>query len=76
LGAIGDERALPALVAALNPTQTRTEAATALATFGSKVVPFLIPLLNDSTDDNIRFHVRETLAQAGWRPRRTSSSRP
>lgn len=73
LGMIGDEAAIPSLVAALSPTYTRAEAAAALATFGAKVVPFLIPLLNDSTDDNVRFHVRETLSLAGWRPRRASA---
>lgn len=75
LGLIGDEAAIPSLVAALGPTYTRAEAAAALATFGTKVVPFLIPLLNDSPDDNIRFHVRETLTLAGWRPRRASTIR-
>lgn len=76
LGTIGDERAIPALVAALGPTQTRAEAAASLPKFGSKVVPFLVPLLSDSQDDNIRFHVREALALAGWRPRRTSTIHP
>ena len=64
--------ALPALVAALRPTQTRADAAASLAKFGSKAVPFLVPLLSDSQDENIRFHVREALTLAGWRPRRTS----
>ncbi len=73
LGSIGDERALPALIAALSPTQTRAEAAASLAKFGSKVIPLLVPLLSDSQDDNIRFHVREALTLAGWRPRRTST---
>jgi HEAT repeat protein len=76
LGAIGDERAIPSLVAALIPTHTRAEAAASLAKFGSKAVPFLIPLLNDSQDDNIRFHIREALALAGWRPRRSSTIYP
>lgn len=70
LGAIGDDRAIPSLIAALNQTFTRAEAAAALAKFGSKVIPFLLPLLNTSTDDNIRFYVHETLTLAGWRPRR------
>ena len=67
LGTIGDERAIPSLIAALGPTFTRSEAATALAKFGSKVIPFLLPLLNESRDENLLFHVRETLASAGWR---------
>lgn len=73
LGEIGDDQAIPSLVAALQPTSTRAEAASALAKFGSKVIPFLIPLLNHSQDDNLRFHVRETLTLAGWRPRRMST---
>ena len=71
VGAIGDERAIPSLVASLAPTFTRAEAAASLAKFGSKVIPFLLPLLNDSHDENLLFHVRETLASAGWRTRRT-----
>ncbi len=74
LGLIGDDRAIPSLVAALRPTHTRTEAAASLAKFGSKVVPVLIPLLNDSPDENLRFHVRETLTLVGWKPRQISVS--
>ncbi|HWV45868.1 MAG TPA: HEAT repeat domain-containing protein [Nitrospira sp.] len=72
LGAIGDDRAIPTLVAALNQTFTRAEAAAALGKFGSKVVPFLLPLLNEPRDENLLFHVRETLASAGWRTGRRS----
>lgn len=72
LGLIGDDRAIPSLVAALSPTHTRAEAAASLAKFGSKVVPALIPLLSESPDDNVRFHVRETLTLVGWRPRQVS----
>ncbi len=67
LGAIGDEAALPALVAALEPTFTRADAAAALAKFGSRVIPLLLPLLTGPRDENIRFHVNETLAVVGWR---------
>ena len=70
LGTIGDERAIPSLIAALGPTFTRAEAAAALAKFGSKAIPFLLPLLNEPCDENLLFHVRETLTSAGWRPRR------
>ncbi|UVT19050.1 MAG: HEAT repeat domain-containing protein [Nitrospira sp.] len=72
LGQIGDDRAIPSLIAALEPTFTRAEAAAALAKFGSKVVPLLIPLLNSSHDENLRFHVREALTSAGWRSSRRS----
>jgi HEAT repeat protein len=76
LGEIGDDRAIPLLVTALEPISTRAEAASALAKFGSKVIPFLIPLLSHSQDDNLRFHIRETLTLAGWRPRRMSTTHP
>lgn len=67
LGIIGDDAAVPALVIALESTFTRAEAAAALAKFGSKVVPLLIPLLTGHPDENMRYHVKETLALAGWR---------
>jgi len=67
LGMIGDESALPTLVAALEPTFTRAEAANALARFGSKAIPFLLPLLTGPRDENVRYHVKETLALVGWR---------
>ncbi|HSA60963.1 MAG TPA: HEAT repeat domain-containing protein [Nitrospiraceae bacterium] len=70
LGAIGDESALPALVGALEPTFTRAEAAAALARFGSKVIPLLLPLLAGPRDENVRYHVKETLALVGWRANR------
>ena len=69
LGAIGDESALPTLAAALGSTFTRTEAAEALARFGSKAIPWLLPLLTESQDDNVRYHAKETLASVGWRGR-------
>ncbi|MDF0673948.1 MAG: HEAT repeat domain-containing protein [Nitrospira sp.] len=74
LGAIGDERAIPSLVSALNQTFTRTEAAAALAKFGAKVIPLLLPLLNEPRDENLLFHVRETLASAGWKTGRRSQT--
>jgi HEAT repeat protein len=70
LGRIGDERAIPPLIASLDRTHTRAEAAASLTKFGAKVIPFLLPLLNESRDENFLFHVRETLTSAGWRPRR------
>lgn len=76
LGEIGDDQAIPSLVAALNHTFTRADAAASLAKFGSKVVPFLIPLLNNSPDDNVQFHLRETLTLVGWRPRCMSTFHP
>jgi len=69
LGAIGDESALEALTAALQSTFTRTEAAEALSRFGSKAVPWLLPLLSETQDENVRYHVKETLMSVGWRGR-------
>jgi hypothetical protein len=67
LGVIADERAIPSLVEALNRTSTRADAAASLAKFGTKVIPFLLPLLNEPRDGNLLFHVRETLESVGWR---------
>lgn len=67
LGEMGDESALPTLAAALGSTFTRAEAAAALARFGPKAIPWLLPLLAGSQDDNVRYHVKETLALVGWR---------
>ncbi|MFO0775439.1 MAG: HEAT repeat domain-containing protein [Nitrospiraceae bacterium] len=75
LGRIGDEAALPALAAALRHTVTRADAAAALVRFGSKAVPHLLPLLQQTTDDNIRYHVKDTLTQVGWRPGRIPVSK-
>lgn len=70
LGAIRDDAALPTLVGALQSTFTRAEAAAALAKFGSKAIPLLLPKLTESHDDNVRYHVKEALMAAGWRPGR------
>lgn len=67
LGIIGDESALPTLTSALESTFTRAEAAEALARFGPKALPWLLPILTASQDENMRHYVREALASAGWR---------
>jgi HEAT repeat protein len=67
LGRIRDEAAIPTLVTALQNTVTRADAATALAGFGPTVIPSLLPLLARESDENIRYHVRETLTAVGWR---------
>lgn len=67
LGLIGDDSVLPTLTGALESTVTRAEAAEALARFGSKAIPWLLPVLTTSQDDNLRYHVKETLALVGWR---------
>ena len=40
------------------------------SSFGSKVIPFLLEVLRKERDDNILYHVKETLTQVGWRPGR------
>ena len=70
LGRIRDEAAIPTLMTALQNTVVRAEAATALVAFGPKVIPSLLEVLRKEQDDNILYHVKETLAQVGWRPGR------
>ncbi|NWF72939.1 MAG: HEAT repeat domain-containing protein [Nitrospirae bacterium] len=67
LGVIRDETAIPALIRALRHTMTRTDAADALARFGDQAIAPLLALLAQESDDNIRYHVKETLAKVGWR---------
>jgi len=70
LGALGNDAAIPSLVKALSHTITRADAAGSLARFGNKVVAPLLTILSRETDDNLRFHVNETLTKVGWRPGR------
>lgn len=70
LGMIADRDAIPSLLIALRNTVTRAEAAAALAKFGPAVIPTLLPLLSAEQDENVRYHVRETLSAVGWRPGR------
>ena len=67
LGAIRDETALPSLMKALRHTGTRADAADALTRFGSAVIVPLLAALARESDDNIRYHIKETLAKVGWR---------
>lgn len=70
LGSIGDEAAVPTLLDALRHTVTRADAAAALVRFGSAVIAPLLTMLTQEADDNLRYHVKETLAKVGWRPGR------
>lgn len=72
LGAIRDESAIPSLIKALRYTVTRAEAADALTRFGGAVIAPLLALLARESDDNIRYHVKETLGRVGWRAGRIS----
>ncbi|GMV50346.1 MAG: hypothetical protein NBKEAIPA_00336 [Nitrospirae bacterium] len=70
LGMIADADAIPSLLVALRNTVTRAEAAASLAKFGPSVIPSLLSMLSAERDENIRYHVRETLTAVGWRPGR------
>mgnify|MGYP000845429115 FL=1 len=67
LGMIADAVAIPSLIVALRNTITRSEAAAALTKFGPAVIPSLLPMLAKEPDENVRYHVRETLTAVGWR---------
>jgi HEAT repeat protein len=67
LGTIGDDAAIPSLLKALDDTVTRADAAVALVRFGSKVIAPLLTIMTQSSDENVRFHVKDTLAKVGWR---------
>ena len=67
LGSLGDESAIPVLLKALEQTVTRADAAAALAKFGSKVIAPLLTIMTQTSDENMRFHVKDALAKVGWR---------
>lgn len=67
LGRLRDETAVPALLRALEHTVTRADAAAALVSFGSKVIAPLVTIMAQTSDDNVRFHVKDALAKVGWR---------
>ncbi len=67
LGTIGDDTAIPLLLKVLDHTETRADAAADLARFGSKVIAPLLTIMTQTSDDNVRFHVKEALAKVGWR---------
>jgi HEAT repeat protein len=70
LGQIGDVSAVPVLIDAMRQTMTRADSAMALVRFGEVVVAPLLTMLSRESDDNIRYHIHETLAKVGWRPGR------
>jgi HEAT repeat protein len=67
LGSLGDEAAIPTLLKALEQTATRADAAAALVSFGSKVIAPLLTIMTQTSDDNVRFHVKDALTKVGWR---------
>ena len=70
LGAIGDVTAVPVLLNAMRHTMTRADAAASLVRFGNAVIAPLLKMLTQESDDNIRYHVKDTLTKVGWRPGR------
>ena len=70
LARIHDEEAIPLLVTALQSTLIRNEASEALVRFGQKAVAPLVSQLQREQDENIRYHIKETLTQLGWNPKR------
>lgn len=68
LGRIQDASAIPALIGVMKSTMVRAEAADALAGFGRAIIPQLLDFLKTEQDDNIRFHLKETLQRVGWKP--------
>ena len=67
LGGLGDDTAIASLLKALEHTVTRADAAAALAGFGSKVIAPLLTIMTQTSDENLRFHAKETLDKVGWR---------
>ena len=70
LARIRDDEAIPLLITALQSTLIRNEASEALVQFGQKAVAPLVSRLKREQDENIRYHIKETLTQLGWNPKR------
>lgn len=67
LGGLGDDTAIGSLLKALEDTVTRADAAAALVQFGSKVIPPLLTIMTQTSDENLRFHAKDALDKVGWR---------
>lgn len=70
LARIREEATIPTLITALQNTLIREEAATALVACGPPAIPSLQEVLKKERDENILYHVKESLRQLGWRPNR------
>ncbi len=70
LARLRDDQTIPVLIQALQSTLVRKEAAEALAAFGKAAIPPLVTLYKKEPDENIRYHVKETLTRLGWNPNR------
>jgi HEAT repeat protein len=69
LARIRDPQTIPVFLSALKSTLVRTEASEALGGFGRSIIPHLLEYLKTEKDENIRYHVKETLTKVGWKPR-------
>lgn len=70
LARIRDKEAIPLLITALQSTLIRNEASEALVQFGREAIAPLVSELQREPDENIRYHIKETLNQLGWNPKR------
>jgi HEAT repeat protein len=70
LARLKDEQAIPILINALQSTLVRKDAAEALAAFGKPAIPPLVEVFKQELDENIRYHIKETLTKLGWNANR------
>ena len=70
LARIRDKEAVPLLITALQSTLIRNEASEALVRFGREAIAPLVSRLQREHDENIRYHIKETLTRLGWNPKR------
>ena len=70
LARLRDASAIAILIQALQSTLVRREAGAALAQFGQPAIAPLVKQLQRERDDNICYHIRDTLTRLGWNPNR------
>ncbi|MDT7042724.1 HEAT repeat domain-containing protein [Candidatus Nitronereus thalassa] len=70
LARLKDDQAIPVLILALQSTLVRKEAAEALSVFGKAAIPPLVEQFKKEPDENIQYHLKETLTRLGWNPNR------
>jgi len=75
LARLRDESAVAVLIQALQSTLVRQEASEALVQFGQPAIAPLVKQLQRERDDNIRYHIQETVTRLGWNPNRVRLER-
>ncbi len=65
-----DKASIAVLIQALQSTLVRQEASDALVQFGQPAIAPLVKQLQRERDDNICYHLQETLTRLGWNPNR------